>query len=282
MIRERVAENVYVFTSDLYAAVNAGAVVGPDFSVAIDTLPFPEETEQIRAFLEDELDRPVKYLIYTHYHADHTFGASVFDQARVLGSAQTRSLLDTVGRDGLRRAQEQNRDLRQVEIVLPELIFEGPMIGLRLGSRTLELLSLPGHSPDGVGVLVLEDRVLFSGDLMMPIPYVVDGDYDTMVENLRRLPKMKLESLVQGHGDVILRGEVGLAVKENISYLNCVAKHVRKAGRRKEPAQILFDLDVRECGKSRIMLTGLGQELHERNLEALFHQWHPEKSSLIK
>ena len=44
MIRERVADNVYVFTSELYAQVNAGAVVGPDFSVVIDTLAYPEET----------------------------------------------------------------------------------------------------------------------------------------------------------------------------------------------------------------------------------------------
>ena len=55
MIRERVADNVYVFTSEAYAQVNAGAVIGPEWSVLIDTLALPEESIQIKEFVEHRL-----------------------------------------------------------------------------------------------------------------------------------------------------------------------------------------------------------------------------------
>ena len=74
MQRERIAENVYYFQSDLYAQVTAGAIVGPNWAVVIDTLAMPEETIQIRDFIEQELNLPVRYVINTHYHADHSLG----------------------------------------------------------------------------------------------------------------------------------------------------------------------------------------------------------------
>ena len=69
--RERVADDVYTFQSDVYAQVNAGAIIGQDWAVVIDTLAFPDETLAIREFIEDELKRKVRYVINTHYHADH-------------------------------------------------------------------------------------------------------------------------------------------------------------------------------------------------------------------
>jgi cyclase len=281
MVRERVAEDVYVFTSDLYASVNAGVVVGPDWSVVIDTLPFPSEAEEIRSFVEDDLESEVRYVIYTHYHADHTFGASVFTNASVLAHRRTLELLGTIGRDGLERAKQHNRDLRSVELVLPDFTFEDGWLGLQLGKRTLEMVPLPGHSMDGTGVLMVEERVLFAGDIMMPVPYLVDGDFDTMRNSLKRIPKMKLESMVQGHGDVILRGEVGTVIRENLDYLNALAKRVRKAGRRKYPLDVLEEIDIEECGKSRILLNGLAEDLHRRNVEGLFRQWYPEKAAEV-
>ena len=70
--RERVADNIYSFQSGNYANVNAGVIIGPDMAIVVDTLPFPEETAAMRDFIEREMQVPVRYLINTHYHADHT------------------------------------------------------------------------------------------------------------------------------------------------------------------------------------------------------------------
>jgi cyclase len=269
MVRERVSDNVYVFTSELYAQVNAGAVVGSDWSVVIDTLAYPEETKEIKDFLEVRLESPVRYVINTHHHADHSLGTCWFPNAIVLSHSLCRQLLETKGREALREAQRQNRELMDIHVVSPDVIFNEGEISLRVGKRTLKLVHLPGHSKDGIGVLLVEDRVLFSGDIMMPLPYIVDGDYDVMIDHLKQIPQMNLENLVQGHGEVILRGEVGSAVEDNLDYLATIHRHVKKAVRRKDPEGYLAKIDVESCGKSRILLNGLAEELHGRNLLAL-------------
>jgi glyoxylase-like metal-dependent hydrolase (beta-lactamase superfamily II) len=273
MIRERVSENVYVFTSEAYAQVNAGAVVGPDYTVLIDTLAFPDEIQEIKRFTEDRLGRPVRFIINTHYHSDHTLGNDFFPRATIISHALCRELLDTRGRDGLKASQELNRELQDFRIRLPSVTSEDGNATVRTGKRTLQLVPLPGHSEDGIGVLVVEDRVLFTGDVMMPIPFLADGDYDLMVSSLKSIPRMKLENLVQGHGESVLRGEVSSAVRSNLSYLAAVRRHVKTASRRKDPYGYLAKIGIEDCGKSRILMNGLAEELHSRNLIALYQKW---------
>jgi len=244
MVRERVADNVFIFTSEMYAQVNAGAIIGPDWSVLIDTLAFPEETLEIRDFVEGRLNSPVRYIINTHHHADHILGTCWFPNAVVIGHVLCRELLSGRGREAFLLAQEHNRDLRDVRLVLPDIVMDGGALSLRVGKRTLQLMSFPGHSEDGIGVLLIEDRVLFSGDAMMPIPYVVDGEYDDLVASIKRIPRLKLENLVQGHGEVILRGEIPNAVRANLNYLAAIQRHVNKASRRKDPEGYLATVTI--------------------------------------
>jgi glyoxylase-like metal-dependent hydrolase (beta-lactamase superfamily II) len=93
MQRERVADNVFYFQSDVYAQVTAGAVIGPNWAVVIDTLAIPEETIQIRDFIEQELNLPVRYVIDTHYHADHAWGNCFFPGATIIAHALCRKQL---------------------------------------------------------------------------------------------------------------------------------------------------------------------------------------------
>jgi len=274
MIRERVSENVYVFTSEVYAQVNAGAVVGPDYTVLIDTLAYPDEIQDVKRFTEERLGRPVRYIINSHYHTDHTLGNSFFPRATIISHALCRHFLDTKGREAAEGSQEISSELSDVNIRLPQVTFESGSATVRVGKRTLQLMPLPGHSADGIGVLVVEDRVLFSGDVMMPVPYLADGDYDLMIASLKSIPRMKLENLVQGHGESILRGEVSSRVRSNLSYLAAIRRHVQAAARRKDPFAYLDKVGIEDCGKSRILLNGLAEELHKRNLLALYQKRH--------
>ena len=90
---------------------------------------------------------------------------------------------------------------------------------------------------------------------------------------------MSLENIVQGHGDIILRGEIEAAVKENLNYISALKKAVRTAARRKEPFDYLQEVDIESCGKSRVLLGGLAVQLHERNLRALLQYMQNENLS---
>jgi glyoxylase-like metal-dependent hydrolase (beta-lactamase superfamily II) len=274
--RERVAESVYSFQSSVYAQVTAGAVIGPDWAVVIDTLALPEESLAIRDFIEQELQLPVRYVINTHYHADHSWGNCYFPGSIVVSHTLCRQLLDTVGRKSLEEARKGNTPFRTTKIVLPHLTFSHGTINIRVGKKTLTLMNLPGHSSDNVGVLVEEDRVLFAGDVFMPIPYIVDGNIDEMIASLKKISKMGMENVVQGHGDIVLRGEVEVNVKDNLAYLSAIRRVVRQSSRRKYPADMLSQSDIESCGKSRVLFGGLAEELHQRNLYALYEQLYGE------
>jgi cyclase len=272
MHRERVSENVFWFQSEIYAQVTAGVVAGPQWAVVIDTLALPDETLSIREFIEHELNVPVRYVINTHYHADHTWGNCFFPGATVIAHARCRDLLEERGIPSLETAKRQNPALRQVKIVLPQMTFADGELTLRVGKKNLILSLALGHSKDGIAVLVEEDRILFAGDAFMPLPYIVDGDIDESMATIKRIGRMGLENIVQGHGDVILRGEIDAAVKENLNYLAAIKRAVKAASRRKNAVELLDNITIESCGKSRVYLGGLAQTLHQRNLYALLQQ----------
>ena len=271
MHRERVSENVYWFQSDVYAQVTAGVIAGPHWAVVIDTLALPDETLGMREFIEHELGLPVRYVINTHYHADHSWGNCFFPGATIVAHARCRELLIERGIPSLESASKQNPALRQVKIVLPQMTFGQGQMTLRVGKKNLSIMPSLGHSNDGISILVEEDRILFAGDAFMPIPYIVDGNVDDIAASIKRLGRMGLENIVQGHGDIILRGEIEAAIKENLNYISAIKKAVRTAARRKAPVEYLEGITLEECGKSRVYLGGLAVSLHERNLRALLN-----------
>jgi glyoxylase-like metal-dependent hydrolase (beta-lactamase superfamily II) len=270
MLRERVANNVYVFTSELYAQVTAGAVVTPAGAIVIDTLPFPSETRQIVHFIEERQGVPVRYVINTHYHADHTYGTSCFKNARVVSHKLCRDLLDTKGRDALDKARKNSREMTNVSLVLPDIVFEEGKFNLHLGGFTVEMWHSPGHSADSIMCMVREERILFAADTLMPVPFFSDGSWSDFVRSLENLQVQQFENVIQGHGEVILRGEVQEKIEEDLKYLHIIRRKVEDLVVKSKPLESLAKIDIETCGKSRIPLNGLVQKLHRSNLESLY------------
>jgi glyoxylase-like metal-dependent hydrolase (beta-lactamase superfamily II) len=271
MQRERVTDDIYVFTSDLYAQVTAGVVITARGAVLIDALAYPEETRLIKRFVSERLGADVRYVINTHYHADHTTGTYLFENAQVISHRLCRDLLDTRGRESLDRARAASADMRDVALVLPDLVFDSA-VTLHLGNKTLRLWSAPGHSPDSIVCLVEEEQVLFAADTIMPLPHFVDGAYEDFVRSLRDLSAHNFETIVQGHGEVILRGEVDEKLHSDLDYLYRLREMVDLALASPVPQLALEAIDIEDCGKSRILLNGMVQQLHRQNVSTLAEQ----------
>ncbi|MBC8448095.1 MAG: MBL fold metallo-hydrolase [Chloroflexi bacterium] len=275
MQRERIADDIYVFTSDLYVEVTAGAIITTEGTVIIDTLPFPQETRQMRELLQKLSPAGLRYLFLTHSHGDHSYGSYLFPEAELIAHRRCWELLQTVGQRALRKAQVETPELAEVEIRLPPMIFEESLT-LRLGGKTIQTMHSPGHASDLSVVYVKEDRVLFGSDTVMPVPYIVGGNIPVLINSLRALRELPIEAVVQGHGRVLLRGEVREALDSSIKYLQNIVRIAKEKAEAQAPRRELLKVDIEACGKSRIPLDGMVQRLHQTNLLYLYDKYRAE------
>lgn len=272
MVRERIADDIYVFTSRQYAQVTAGAIITKEGVVLIDTLYYPEETLAIKEFLEVRLGHTVRYVINTHYHADHSQGTYLFPYAQIISQRRCRELLDSVGRQGLAEAKAQIPDLDEVYVVLPDMVYDSGVMNLHVGGRTISLHHMPGHSPDITAVYVHEERILFASDNAMPVPTFFDGSHADLVQSLHKILAMEPDTVVRGHGEVILRGEVEAVIGDDLAYLQNVQTAVSKILASGQAPSALDRIHIEACGKSRIPLNGLVVDLHKANLHRLYEE----------
>ena len=271
---ERVTDDIYVFTSELYAQVTAGVINTRLGAILIDTLPYPSEALEMKEFVESQLSSRVRYVINTHYHADHVYGTYIFAGAQVISHELCRELLSTTGVESLAAAKAESSELASVKLVLPQITFEGGSFRLRLAGKTIVLNHTPGHSKDVISVLVEGDQVLFASDTVMPVPFFPDGDIKQLMKSLQNIHAQSgdITNLVQGHGPVILRGEVALYLERQMTYLKTVDKAVRQVLKRKYSKKALAKTDLASVDIDRAVLGGLAEELHWGNLETLYNR----------
>ena len=274
MKRDRISDGIYVFTSGVYAEVTATLIFTDEGAVLVDTLPFPQETRHIREFVNQRRSK-VAYVINTHSHADHIYGTYLFPEALVVAHYSCRRLMERFAEAALAQAKERTPQLADVKVRYPELLFNDAMT-LRVGGKTIELNYSPGHSRDVITVHVVEDRLMIASDPVMPVPYIVGGDLDDMVLALQAIRAKSLENLVQGHGEVLLRGEIEETLDANIAYLRNVDRLVRERIARGVPRTGILDITIEECGLSRIPLGGLVRKLHQANLLTLYDAYRSE------
>ena len=271
MQRERITDHIFVFRSDQYAQVTAGVVLTRDGAVLIDTLMYPEETMLIRRYVEEGLGSRVNYVINTHFHADHTTGTCFFPGALVVSHRLCREMLDSRGRESLRQMKANAGEFDPVELILPQITFDDEM-ALDIGGTIFKLRASPGHSQDSIVCLLEEEEVLFAADSVMPIPYFVDGSFADFIESLTRLRERDYENIVQGHGEIILRGEVPEKISSDLEYLRRLDEAV-KVALDKGQEDIENQVSLRRCGKSHVLLNGIVQQLHQQNIRALVDRY---------
>ncbi len=274
MRRERVSEDIYVFTSEMYAQVTASVILTEEGAIVIDTLPFPVESREMARFVHRR-PRGARYLVNTHFHADHVYGNYLFPEAHIIGHRKCREALLSVSLDQLAQAKEETPALEEVEIAEPTIVFDNEM-GLHMGERLLRLIHLPGHSADGIGVYVDGDKILFSGDAVMPVPYFGAGDHTVLRRTLQRVLELEPESIVQGHGETLLRGEIEETLERQIAYIDCVEEIVTTLHAAGGTVAELQSVSIEECGMSAIPLDGLVRQLHLANMVKLYNELEAE------
>ncbi len=167
---DKLSDHAYAYTAE--GDPNTGVIIGDDAVMVIDTQATPSMAQDVIAHIRQVTDKPIKYVLLSHYHAVRVLGASAYQPQQIIASQDTYDLI--VERGEFDKASEIGRFprlFRDVESVpagltWPTLTFTGKMT-LWLGSLRVELLQLGrGHTKGDTVAWLPDEKILFSGDLV--------------------------------------------------------------------------------------------------------------------
>jgi glyoxylase-like metal-dependent hydrolase (beta-lactamase superfamily II) len=188
---------------------NAGFVVTEAGVVVFDALGTPVLGEAMVAAIRKVTAQPIRRVVVSHYHADHVYGL----QALKRGDAEiwAHAKADDYFTSGLaeERLEQRRRDLypwvdERTRVIRPDVRIEGDT-DFRLGGLTFRILYAEGaHSPEDIMLYVVEDRLLFAGDLLFAgrVPFVGNADSRGWLRALDKMIAVKPAVVVPGHGAV--------------------------------------------------------------------------------
>ncbi len=187
---------------------NAGFVVTPAGVVVIDALASPGEGRVLMRTIRTVTQAPVRYLVLTHHHPDHTFGAIVFKRAgaRIVAHPDRRTLANIDGDDRLASdwtgvmGLEQMRGFAYADS--PDIAVRHDTL-LNVGGRRIQIIRPgPAHTAGDLMVWLPAERVLFAGDVLVEdgVSMMVDGSSSAMLGALTRIASLQPRVAVPGHG----------------------------------------------------------------------------------
>ena len=237
-----VADGVYaaIAPGAFNGRCNSAVVVFDDGVLVVDTDLTPSQARDMIAGVRKITSKPIKYVLNTHAHGDHSQGNQAYRQAfpdvEIIASAGTRRDLETRGaarakaavfaaaqavdkvkadlgaatgakkkelQEKLRQAETNLAELKTIQLVLPTLTFDRELT-LNHASRAVEFICVgPAHSTSDVVVYLPKERVIITGDLLHGwTPYMGDSSPYEWIRALDQVEKLDFGTIIPGHGDV--------------------------------------------------------------------------------
>ncbi|MGH8868316.1 MAG: MBL fold metallo-hydrolase [Actinomycetes bacterium] len=232
---EILADGVYALTAE--GDPNVGAVEGEDFLVAFEARATPVAARDWLATLRQHTDKPVRYLVLSHYHAVRVLGASAFDADAIVTHENTRALVAERGfEDWESEYGRMPRLFREPEsipgLTWPTVTFSDRMtidLGGDRGDLVLQYCGR-GHTEGDIVAWLPRSRVLFAGDLVEAEAALYTGDgfhAEWSTGTLDRVKAFEAEMLVGGRGAVARgRTAVDAAVEQTRDFLRVMRERV--------------------------------------------------------
>jgi glyoxylase-like metal-dependent hydrolase (beta-lactamase superfamily II) len=225
---------------------NAGFAVTNDGVIVIDALGTVSLGYEFIKAIRSITDKPIKRVIITHYHADHVYGLQAFKEIGAEVWAH-RTGLQYIEGESQMRLEQRRRDLfpwvnDKTRVVKADRWIDKDET-FSFGGLHFEMIYMgPAHAPDDMVIVVREDQVFFSGDIIFTgrIPFVGEADSKRWLQTMGKLLELKPKLMVTGHGKVstdpasdliltrdyltYLRQVMGKAVEDFIPFEEAYAK----------------------------------------------------------
>jgi glyoxylase-like metal-dependent hydrolase (beta-lactamase superfamily II) len=201
----KLSDNAYAYTAE--GDPNTGIIIGDDAVMVIDTQATPVMAQDVIRRIREVTDKPIKYVVMSHYHAVRVLGASAYQAQHIIASQDTRDLIVERGAQDMKSEIERFPRLFQAVETIPGLTwptitFKGEMT-LWLGSLEVKLMQVGrGHTKGDTIAWLPQQKILFSGDLVEfdATPYAGDAYFSDWPQTLDNLAAMNPVALVPGRG----------------------------------------------------------------------------------
>lgn len=213
---EKLSEHAYAYTAE--GDPNTGIIIGDDAVMVIDTQATPVMAQDVIRRIREITDKPIKYVVMSHYHAVRVLGASAYmaeGGEQIIASRDTYDLV--VERGQFDKDSEIGRFPRLFQnvesipegLTWPTMTFEGRM-SIWLGKLEVQLIQLGrGHTKGDTVAWIPSEKILFSGDLVEfdATPYAGDAYFKDWPQTLDNVAALKPEKLVPGRGAALTTPE---------------------------------------------------------------------------
>ncbi len=220
---------------------NAGFIVTDAGVVVIDALGSPAMASELLAEIRRVTQQPLRYVIVTHYHADHIYGLQVFKAAgaTLLAHGAARSYLNS--ETAQQRLQASRKELapwidEKTQLMPADRWLDADETRLQVGTVEIVIRHVgPAHTPEDLVVFVPQTGVLFAGDLFFRgrVPFVGQADSRLWVKSLDRMIDFKPGLVIPGHGPVSTDPMADLQLTRD--YLLYLRRKMGEAARNMEP-----------------------------------------------
>lgn len=229
---------------------NAGFIVMDDAVLVIDTYMVPEAARELIAKIRTITPHPVRYVVNTHWHPDHTHGnasyvAAFGSQATFISHTTTRADIATLGSEALIRNRKKIAALDEVQLVLPNLTFSREL-SLHTANRRIQLLFFGrGHTRGDIVVHLPDDKLSFVGDLVTGgPPFARDGYPFAWISTLQSLQLLDIETIVAGHGKIWRSTQVLVDRIRFLQHATEVIRDGKLSGQMPDEIEAAIDLDA--------------------------------------
>ena len=242
-----IGRDLYAFTAE--GDPNSGVIVGDDGVIVIDAQATPAMAQLVIDRVRQVTDKPIKYVVLSHYHAVRVLGASAYKAQEVVASEKCRAMIAERGQEDWDSEYGRfPRLFRAAETIpgltWPTVTFKERMT-LYLGKRRVELRFIGrAHTAGDIVAWVPDANVVFSGDIVeyKSACYCGDGHFTDWPATLSRLDRVRADALVPGRGDALVGVDTvaeGIALTRD--FLRDLYEPVKRGAARGAPLKECFD-----------------------------------------
>ncbi len=242
----QLGEGAYAYTAE--GDPNTGVVIGDDSVMVIDTQATPVMALDVIRRIREITDKPIKYVVMSHYHAVRVLGASAYRAEHVIASKDTYELIVERGEADMKSEIERfPRLFRSVEsipgLTWPTLVFRDELT-VWMGRREVRILQLGrGHTKGDTVVWLPQEKILFSGDLVEygATPYTGDAYLRDWPKTLDRLRALRPAKLVPGRGEALVTPtQVEAGLKDTQDFITQMFESVRAGAQAGKPLRDVY------------------------------------------